>query len=89
MNQIPLPFQRALVGDKLTKQLSDGRDKFTQDLHDKVNLLTMYQYLINYDSPSINKIIWMLMILLKIKTFLWYLQLGVILTKDNLPKELE
>jgi hypothetical protein len=29
------------------------------------------------------------MILLKIKTFLWYLQLGVILTKDNLPKELE
>jgi hypothetical protein len=39
MNQIPLPFQRALIGDKLTKQLSHGRDKFTQDLHDKVNLL--------------------------------------------------
>jgi hypothetical protein len=47
---------------------------------------SMYQYLLNQDAPFINKFIWKLKILLKIKEFVWYLQRGVILTKDDLAK---
>jgi len=46
----------------------------------------MYQYLINHNTPFSNKFIWKLKIPLRIKIFLWYLQRGVILTKDNLAK---
>jgi hypothetical protein len=46
----------------------------------------MYQYLMNQGTPFTNKFIWNLRIPLKIKIFLWYIQRGVILTKDNLAK---
>jgi hypothetical protein len=46
----------------------------------------MYQYLINHNTHFSNKFIWKLKIPLKIKIFLWYVQQGVILTKDNLAK---
>jgi hypothetical protein len=46
----------------------------------------MYQYLLKQGTPFTNKFIWNLRIPLKIKFFLWYLQRGVILTKDNLAK---
>jgi hypothetical protein len=36
--------------------------------------------------PNLNKRLWKLKASLKIKIFLWYLQIGVILTKDNLVK---
>jgi hypothetical protein len=42
--------------------------------------------MINHGVSFDNKIIWELKIPLKIKIFLWYLQRGVILTKDNLNK---
>jgi hypothetical protein len=101
MNQMPLniSFRRALVGDKMTAwnnlvakistyQLSNGRDIFTWDLHRHCNFTaqSMYQYLINQDTPFVNKFLWKLKIPLKIKIFLWYIQRGVILTKDNLVK---
>jgi hypothetical protein len=35
-------------------------------------------------APFNHKLIWKLKVPLKIKTFLWYLQQGVVLTKDNL-----
>jgi len=38
------------------------------------------------DTLFTNKSIWKLKLSLKIKIFLWYLQRGVILTKDNLAK---
>ena len=40
----------------------------------------------NQETPFVNKFLWKLKIPLKIKIFLWYLQQGVILTKDNLAK---
>jgi hypothetical protein len=101
MNQAPLniSFRRTLVGDKMTAwnnlvakisayQLSDGRDIFTWDLHRNGNFTvrSMYQYLMNQETPFVNKFLWKLKIPLKIKIFLWYLQQGVILTKDNLTK---
>jgi len=102
MNRAPLniSFKRTLVEDKMTAwnnlvakisayQLSDGRDIFTWDLHRHGNFTvrSMYQYLMNQETPFVNKFLWNLKIPLKIKNFLWYLQQGVILTKDNLAKK--
>ena len=101
MNRAPLniSFKRTLVEDKMTAwnnlvakisayQLSDGRDIFTWDLHrhDNFTVRSMYQYLMNQETPFVNKFLWKLKIPLKINFFLWYLQQGVILTKDNLAK---
>jgi hypothetical protein len=41
----------------------------------------------NQDIPFGHKIIWKLKVPLKIKIFLWCMQQGVILTKDNLSKK--
>ena len=92
-------FRRALVGDKLIAwhnlvakisglQLSNGRDTFTWNLHrhDHFTVRSMYEFLINQGTPFGNKFIWKLKIPLKIKNFIWYLQRGAILTKDNLAK---
>ena len=46
----------------------------------------MYLFLMNQNVPFHNIIIWKLKLPLKIKIFFWYLQRGVILTKDNLAK---
>ena len=69
MNQVPLniSFRRVLVGDKGTAWnnlvakisaywLSDGRDIFTWDLHrhGSFTVQSMYQYLINQDTPFVN-----------------------------------
>ena len=85
MNQMPLniSFRRALVEDKMTVwnnliakistyQLSYGRDIFTWDLHRHGNFIvwSMYQYLLNQNTPFINKFLWKLKIPLKIKIFL-------------------
>jgi hypothetical protein len=45
-----------------------------------------YLALIHSDVSNLNKRLWKLKVLLKIKIFLWYLQRGVVLTKDNLAK---
>ena len=101
IHQTPLnvSFRRALVGDKLIawhnlvakisgQQLSNGRDTFTWNLHRHNHFIvqSMYEFLINQCTLFRNKFIWKLKILLKIKIFIWYLQRGVILTKDNLAK---
>ena len=101
MNHRPLniSFRRVLVGDKQTTwnnlvaivsniQLSNERHTFTWDLHRHgvFSVRSMYQYLMNLDTPFSNKFIWKLKLPLKIRIFLWYVQRGVILTKDNLAK---
>nr|TKV94280.1 hypothetical protein SEVIR_9G283600v2 [Setaria viridis] len=75
MNQTPwnISFRRVLVGDKLTAwhnlvskivpyHLSVGRDNFTWNLHRNDNFTgkSMYQYLINQDTPFNCKFIWKL-----------------------------
>ena len=102
IHQTPLnvSFWRALVGDKLIawhnlvakisgQQLSNGRDTFTWYLHrhGHSTVRSMYEFLINQGTPFQNKFIWKLKILLKIKIFIWSLQQGGILTKDNLAKK--
>ena len=67
----------------------DGSDTFRWNLT-KSELYTVrsyYLHLINNQPPFQHKMIWKLKIPFKIKIFLWYLQRGVILTKDNLAKK--
>jgi hypothetical protein len=59
---------------------------FQQNKNLFCSIRSMYEYMINEGVPFNNKFIWKPKIPLKIKIFLWYLQRGVILTKDNLTK---
>jgi hypothetical protein len=77
---------KLLVANLFLQQLSQGRDSFTWDLHRHGCFTSLYQYLMHQGTPFTNKFIWNLRIPLRIKIFLWYLQRGVILTKDNLVK---
>jgi hypothetical protein len=47
----------------------------------------MYLHLLNQHAPFHHKFIWKIKISLKIKIFFWYLQRGIILTKDNLARK--
>ena len=95
-----LSFRRALVDNKLVEwsnlvaqithvDLANGLDNFRWNLT-KSGLFTVrsfYLYLIDTHPPFRHKSIWKLKIPLKIKIFLWFLQRGVLLTKDNLAKK--
>jgi hypothetical protein len=95
-----ISFRRALVDNKLVQwfhlvaqishvQLVQGSDHFKWSLT-KSGLFTvhsMYQHLIDSRTPFLHKRIWKIRIPLKIKIFLWFLQRGVVLTKDNLAKK--
>ena len=96
-----ISFKRALVDIKLVEwqnlvaqivnvELVDGSDTFRWNLT-KFGLYTVrsyYLHLINNQPPFQHKMIWKLKIPLKIKIFLWFLQRGVVLTKDNLAKKI-
>ena len=47
----------------------------------------MYLHLANHNFSFRHKFIWKIKVPLKIKIFLWYLQKGVLLTKDNLRRK--
>ena len=95
-----ISFRRALVDNKLIEwlnlvarisyvQLVEGSDYFKWSLI-KTGLFSvssMYLHLIITQPPFIYRKIWKIKIPLKIKIFLWFLQRGVILTKDNLASK--
>ena len=47
---------------------------------------SMYDALVHNAVPSDNRKLWKLKIPLKVKIFLWFLNKGVILTRDNLAR---
>jgi hypothetical protein len=79
----------SLVAQLLNVEIGEGSDTFRWDLTQtgKFSVKSMYSYLINTSPPVQHKKIWKLNIPLKIKIFLWYLQKGVIPTKDNLDRK--
>ena len=93
-------FKRALVDNKLVEwhnlvaqiahvEMVEGSYTFRWNLT-KFGLYfvrSLYLHLINTQSPFQHKMIWKLKIPLKIKIFFWYLQRGVVLTKDNLVRK--
>jgi hypothetical protein len=93
-------FRRALVDNNLNAwnnlvaqldnvEIVEGSDSFRWDFTrtGMFSVKSMYSYLIDASPPFQHKKIWKLNIPLKIKIFLWYLQKGVILTKDNLARK--
>jgi len=92
-----LSFRRALVDNKLAEwrnlvaqithvDLVDGLDNFRWNLikSGSFTVRSFYLYFIHTHPPLRHK---KLKIPLKIKIFLWFLQRGVLLTKDNLAKK--
>ena len=93
-------FRRALVDNKLVEwhnlvaqiahvELVEGSDTFRWNLTKSglYSVRSLYLHLIDTQPPFQHKMIWKLKIYLKIKIFLWYLQRGVVLTKDNLVRK--
>jgi hypothetical protein len=69
-------------------QLNDQDDMFKWNLHQngQYSVHSLYLGLINNGVIQINTKVWKMKIALKIKVFMWYIQKGVVLTKDNLAK---
>jgi exonuclease III len=102
MTSAPLniSFRRALVDNKLLEWLSlvakisnvvlvEGSDYFKWNLTSSglFSVRSMYLHLIDTQPPFQHRKIWKMKTPLKIKIFLWFLQRGVILTKDNLARK--
>jgi hypothetical protein len=70
-------------------QLTEGSDFFKWGLT-KSGLFTvrsLYHHLIDTNPPFQHRKIWKVRIPLKIKIFLWFVQKGVVLTKDNMARK--
>ena len=71
----------------LQVQLDDQKDCFSWSLSNKTfSVQSMYKDIMKDDGVPQQCITWKVKLPLKIKIFLWYLNKGVILTKDNLVK---
>lgn len=94
-----IAFRRAVVGEKLRQwnrlvslvvhvNLGETEDQFVWKVNQKCrfSVKSMYTSLMQENSIPEDCAIWKLTVPLKIKVFLWYLNKGVILTKDNLIK---
>ena len=94
-----ISFTRALVGNKLTEWLSlvarisnvelvEGSDYFRWRLTNSglFSVRSLYLHNMERQTPFRHKKIWKMKIPLKIKIFFWFLQRGVVLTKDNLAR---
>jgi hypothetical protein len=95
-----ISFRRALVDEKLREwlELTDkinniildqGSDIFRWDLNKTgiFSVRSMCLHLLNQHASFYYKFIWKIKIPVKIKIFFWYLQRGIILTKDNLARK--
>jgi hypothetical protein len=101
LSSVPLNirFRRVLNGNKWTAWLNlcrrlmsvnlvDEQDKFVWKLttSGSFTVKSMYEDLMNDQTPYPRKYLWKLKIPLKIKIFMWFLSNKVLLTKDNLAK---
>ena len=69
-------------------QLLGEPDKFRWNLHQngKFTVKSMYDAMVHSDVPVDNRKLWKLKMPLRVKIFLWFLNRGVILTRDNLAR---
>ena len=94
-----ISFRRTISGPRLTAwndlltrlgavQLSAESDIFKWNLHlnGRFSVKSMYDALVHNEVPSDNRKLWKLKIPLRVKIFLWFLNKGVILTRDNLAR---
>ena len=94
-----ISFRRDLLGPRLAAwndllsrleviQLSDEPDTFRWKLHQngKFSVKSMYDAMVHNEVPIDNRKLWKLKIPLRVKIFLWFMNRGVILTRDNLAR---
>ena len=95
-----ISFRRGLMNNKLIAwlklvaqisnvELMEGSDYFRWNLTKSglFSVRSLYLHLIDTQPPFLRKKIWKIKIPLKTKIFLWFLQKGVVLTKDNLARK--
>jgi hypothetical protein len=69
--------------------LNNNNDVSKWNLHQTGQLFvhSLYLTLINNGFVDTNKMLWKINVSLKIKIFMWYMNNGVVLTKDSLAKQ--
>jgi hypothetical protein len=88
LNQNNIILWNDLVRRVLHIRLNTQADVFIWNLHQngQYTVNSLYMALINNGVVHMNKQLWKLRVLLKIKVFMWYMRKEVILTKDNLAR---
>ena len=78
-----------LVAQIAHVEIVEGSDTFRWNLTKSglYSVRLLYFHLIDTQPSFQHKMIWKLKIPLKIKIFFWYLQMGVVLTKDNVARK--
>jgi hypothetical protein len=88
LNQNNIVLWNDLVRRIMYVRLNTQADVFIWNLHQNVQytVKSLYMTLISNAVAHMNKQLWKLKILLKIKIFMWYMRKEVVLTKDNLAR---
>jgi hypothetical protein len=88
LNQNNIVLWNGLVRRIMYVRLNAQADVFIWNLHQNVQytVKSLYTTLISNVVALMNKQLWKLKILLKIKIFMWYMRKEVVLTKDNLAR---
>jgi hypothetical protein len=88
LHQNNLVLWNDLVGRIMHVRLNERANVFMWNLHQdgKFTVCSLYLALINNGVAHVNRQLWRLKVLLKIKIFMWYMRKEVVITKDNLGR---
>jgi hypothetical protein len=86
LNQNSLVLWNDLVRRIMHVRLNDHVFVWILHQHSQYTIKSLYMVLISNGVAHMNKQLWRLKVLLKIKIFMWYMRREVVITKDNLAR---